>query len=301
MVALNIGRQSSTACSGSHNGSSYTKLRACYVSRIKMPISPDNTAGLCSQAVDKRIRIPNSLGEALVGVLDTSGSSDIVVLCHGFRSSKESSTLTSIASRLVETGFSPFRFDFSGNGESDGEFQYGNYWKEVDDLRSVICFLTAQGNKVRAIVGHSKGGNVVLLYASKFSDISTVVNLSGRFNLQAGIKERLGEDVLKLIEEQGYLEIKDKDDNTEYTVTLKDLRERMNTDMKSAVLAIPENIRILTVRGTEDKIVNVSDAKEFDQFIPNHKLHILDGANHGFTLHREELQQLVTDFIQEDM
>lgn len=43
--------------------------------------------------------------------------------------------------------------------ESEGEFQYGNYWKEVEDLRSVILFLTSQGHKVKAIVGHSKGGS----------------------------------------------------------------------------------------------------------------------------------------------
>ena len=41
--------------------------------------------------------------------------------------------------------------------ESDGEFEFGNYWKEVEDLRSVILYLKAQGHKVKAILGHSKG------------------------------------------------------------------------------------------------------------------------------------------------
>ncbi|KAI5077246.1 hypothetical protein GOP47_0007070 [Adiantum capillus-veneris] len=289
------------AFEASHDASSCPKTRASYVSRVKMSTSPHDPAGLVSQAAQKRVTISNPMGESLVGVFDNSGSLDTVVLCHGFRSSKESSTLTSITSQLVATGYSSFRFDFSGNGESDGEFHYGNYWKEVEDLRSVICYLAAQGHKVKAIVGHSKGGDVVLLYASKYGDISTVVNLSGRFNLHAGVKERLGERGLQLIEEQGFLEIKDKEGNIEYTVTNEDLRERLSTDMKAAVIAIPENLRILTVHGTEDKIVTVEDAKEFDRFIPNHKLHILDGANHGFTQHREDLQQLVVEFIREDM
>jgi hypothetical protein len=46
----------------------------------------------------------------------------------------------------------------SGNGESEGEFEYGNYQNEVDDLRSVIVYLReVKKRSVKAIVGHSKG------------------------------------------------------------------------------------------------------------------------------------------------
>lgn len=265
--------------------------RATRASTLRMSNPP-------GQVDQKRVTISNPTGEKLVGVFDDNGSQDTIVLCHGFRSSKESSTLSSIASRLVETGYTPFRFDFSGNGESEGEFQYGNYWKEVEDLRSVILFLTSQGHKVKAIVGHSKGGNVVLLYASKYSDVSTIVNLSGRFNLQRGVKERLGERGLELIEKQGFVEIKGKNGEVEYIVTEKSLRQRLNTDMKSAVLSIPENFRVLTVHGSEDKIVNVEEGKEFDKFVLNHSLHIVEDANHGYTQHRDILAELVIDFIQ---
>ena len=41
--------------------------------------------------------------------------------------------------------------------ESEGEFQYGNYRKEADDLHSVVSYLH-QEKYVTAIVGHSKGG-----------------------------------------------------------------------------------------------------------------------------------------------
>jgi len=40
--------------------------------------------------------------------------------------------------------------------ESEGEFQYGNYRKEADDLHSVVSHLY-QKYDVTAIVGHSKG------------------------------------------------------------------------------------------------------------------------------------------------
>ncbi|KAH7428526.1 hypothetical protein KP509_09G005500 [Ceratopteris richardii] len=268
------------------------------VLRAEMPSFALQGSGHASQAVQRKYSIPNSSGEILAGILEDSGSTDTVVLCHGFRSSKDSSTLTSIATRLINIGCSTFRFDFSGNGESDGEFQYGNYLKEVEDLRSVICHLIAKGHNVKALIGHSKGGNVVLLYSSKYGNIGTVVNLSGRFNLERGIRERLGERAIEIIEDQGFLEVKDRSGNVKYIVTKESLRERLDTDMKSAALAIPQNIQILTVHGSKDQIVDVEDAKEFDKYIKNHKLEIVEGGDHGFTEHREDLQ-VVIDFVRE--
>jgi len=123
-----------------------------------------------------------------VGILDDAGSSNLVVFCHWLRSSKESKTIISLADVLTNERISVFRFDFAGRhtpfslfyGDSEGSFQYGNYWREVDDLRAVILYFSSQKLKVDAIVGHSKGGNVVLLYASVYRDVSTVINISGQ-------------------------------------------------------------------------------------------------------------------------
>lgn len=40
--------------------------------------------------------------------------------------------------------------------ESEGDFEFGNYRKEADDLHAVIQYLS-EGHKVCAILGHSKG------------------------------------------------------------------------------------------------------------------------------------------------
>jgi uncharacterized protein len=51
---------------------------------------------------------------------------------------------------------------------------------------------------------------VVLLYGSMYDDVKMIVNLSGRFDLRTGIKERLGEDFMQIIEKDGYIDVKDK-------------------------------------------------------------------------------------------
>lgn len=54
------------------------------------------------------------------------------------------------------------------------------------------------------------GGDVVILYASVYNDVSTIVNLSGRFDLKKGIEERIGEGSIDRINKEGYLDVKDK-------------------------------------------------------------------------------------------
>eukprot|EP00249_Psilotum_nudum_P015549 c25386_g1_i1 orf=401-1270(-) len=245
----------------------------------------------------KKIAIPNAAGELLVGVLNDTGSDELIVFCHGFRSSKEISILTTIATPLLAMGLSTFRFDFSGNGESEGEFQYGNYWKEVEDLRSVVLHWVRQGRLMRAIVGHSKGGNAALLYASKYQDVCRVVNISGRLALERGMEKRLGENFSQQIEVVGFLDVKDKSGNVEYRVTKESLQERLNTNMKQAASAIPKDCRVLTVHGSEDAVVTVEDAYEFNKIIPNHTLQIVDGADHVFTNYQKELAALVIEFL----
>lgn len=248
-------------------------------------------------ALQQKITIPNNFGEKLVGVLHETGSVEIVILCHGFRSTKEQDVMVNVAVALEKEGITAFRFDFAGNGESEGSFQYGNYWREAEDLRAVIQHFNGASRVTSAILGHSKGGNVVLLYASKYHDIHTVVNVSGRYNLEKGIEERLGKDFIERTKKEGYLDVKNKKGEVLFRVTEESLMDRLNTKMHDACVQIDKNCRVLTVHGSADEIIPVEDALEFAKIIPNHKLHIIEEANHVYTKHQAELISVVLPFI----
>ncbi|XP_059432383.1 uncharacterized protein LOC132165726 isoform X2 [Corylus avellana] len=247
--------------------------------------------------VQRKVIIPNKHGEKLVGVLHETESPEIVILCHGFWSTKENNTMVNLAFALENERISAFRFDFAGNGESEGSFQYGNYWREADDLHAVIQHFSGANRIISAIIGHSKGGNVVLLYASKYHEIHTVVNVSGRYDLSKGIEERLGKDFMQRIKEVGILEVKNKKGVVNYRVTEEGLMDRLSTNMHEACLQIDKECRVLSVHGSADVIVPVQDALEFAKIIPNHKLHIIEGANHGYTSHQAKLASVILDFI----
>ncbi|PON84411.1 Alpha/beta hydrolase fold [Trema orientale] len=246
-----------------------------------------------------KVAVPNKYGEKLIGLLHETGSVQIVILCHGFRSSKEETTMVNLAFALEKEGISSFRFDFAGNGESEGTFQYGHFGKEVDDIRSVIEHFSGANRVISGILGHSKGGDVVLLYASRYHDIRTVVNVSGRYDLKEGIVERFGEDVMHRLKESGYVEVKDKNGSISYRVTEESMIDRLNTDMHAECLQIDKECRVLTIHGSADEIIPVEDASKFAKIIPNHKLRIVEGADHCYNCHQAELASIVLEFITE--
>ncbi|OWM83090.1 hypothetical protein CDL15_Pgr011772 [Punica granatum] len=206
----------------------------------------------------QKVVIPNKHGEKLVGVLHETGSKEIVIQCHGFTSNKENIIMVNLAVALEKEGITAFRFDFAGNGY---------------------------------------GGSVVLLYASKYHDIGAVVNISGRYNIEGGVKERLGEDYMEGLKKDGFIDVKNKSGTVLYRVTMESVMDRLNTNMHEACLQIDKNCRVLTVHGTKDEINPVGDAIEFSKIIPNHELHTIEGANHVYSSLQTELATAVLRFI----
>ncbi|KAK8509085.1 hypothetical protein V6N11_049439 [Hibiscus sabdariffa] len=241
----------------------------------------------------RRVMITNKHGEKLVGLLHESVSKEIVVLCHGFKSSKGDIVLVNIAAALEKEGISVFRLDFVGHGESEGSLLFADFDREVDDIRAVVQHFSGENRVVSAILGHSKGASLALLYASKYHDIRVIVNVSGRCHL----KRDLTEDFVEKIKKDGHIDIMNKKGNVDVRVTEQDLMNILTADMREACRKISKECRVLTVHGSADKINPVVDALAFAEVIRNHQLHIIEGADHRYTSHQTELTAAVVKFI----
>ncbi|XP_050388130.1 uncharacterized protein LOC126805077 [Argentina anserina] len=241
----------------------------------------------------QKVIVTNSYGEKLVGLLHETGSRAIVILCHGARASKDHFIIENLAIALENEGISSFRFDFAGNGESEGTFQFGHMRREADDLHAVIQHFSGTNHVVGAIFGHSKGGGDVLLYASKHHDIPIVVEASARYDLKKGIEGRLGKDFMEKIKREGFIDI----GSDKLWVTEESLMDRLSTDMHESCLKIDKDCRVLIVHGSADESTPFADAFEFAKIIPNHRIHIVEGADHCYTSHQAELDTVVVDFI----
>ncbi len=88
----------------------------------------------------------------------------VVILCHGYGSSKDNESTHDLSKKLVTAGLSVYRFDFTGCGQSQGELSQLTPDQGQDDLKSAVKNLNA---KKFALFGSSFGGYTSLIYASK--------------------------------------------------------------------------------------------------------------------------------------
>ena len=124
---------------------------------------------------------------------------------------------------------------------------------------------------------------VMLLYASKYIDVKAVVNISGRYDLKAGIEEHLRKNYLERIKEVGFMDVK-RPRSPDYRVTMESLLDRLDTNTYEACLQVDTKCRGLTVHGSSDTVI-YEDAFQSARILPNHTLHIIKGDDHSYTNH----------------
>jgi uncharacterized protein len=108
---------------------------------------------------------------AILAKPDISTNS-LAVLCHGFLSTKNSTTNKSLTQLLIGRGLATFRFDFFGQGESQGPFETLTTTLAIEQAMSAVDFVMAKGFSRIGLVGSSFGGLVSILTASQRQDLA---------------------------------------------------------------------------------------------------------------------------------
>ncbi len=120
-----------------------------------------------------------SQGQPLVGMLHrpdgpTRGS---VLLAHCFTCSKDIHTLTRLAKGLADAGFAALRFDFTGLGDSGGDFGATHVSANVSDLTRAAFSLIEMGFGPCGLIGHSLGGAAAILSADRLKTVRWIVTI----------------------------------------------------------------------------------------------------------------------------
>jgi len=105
----------------------------------------------------------SNAGEKLSGILDQPVDMPraYAILAHCFTCSKNLRAARIISNSLVEAGYAVLRFDFTGLGQSEGEFADSNFSSNVEDLVSAAKFLESNYQAPALLIGHSLGGTAV--------------------------------------------------------------------------------------------------------------------------------------------
>src|SRR6266567_4343572 len=113
----------------------------------------------------KRITFPNARGERLAARMELPEDEQPVayaLFAHCFTCSKDLTATVRIARALSSRRIAVLRFDFTGLGESQGEFAATTFSSEVSDLVAAARFLEREYAAPRLLIGHSLGGAAVL-------------------------------------------------------------------------------------------------------------------------------------------
>jgi len=125
----------------------------------------------------EKIYFQNQDGAMLAAQLDlpNNGKPEAYALfAHCFTCSKNLKAISYISRSLVAEGIAVLRFDFTGLGESEGDFSDTNFSSNKDDLISAAEFLGKEYEPPKILIGHSLGGAAVLLAAERIPSTKAV-------------------------------------------------------------------------------------------------------------------------------
>lgn len=133
----------------------------------------------------KKLEFPGSGGEALAARIDfpDEGKPEAFVLfAHCFTCSKNLKAVGHIARSLNSEGFAVFRFDFTGLGESEGDFANTNFSSNIEDLVAAANYMSEEYRSPDILVGHSLGGAAVLQAAHRIESCKAVATIAAPSN-----------------------------------------------------------------------------------------------------------------------
>lgn len=244
----------------------------------------------------KKLEILNKSNETLVCVeVAPSKPGDtklpVVIFCHGFGYFKEEDGLfTEEASRLVAKGYACYYFDFSGCGESAGDYSQTSLTKLTQDLYSIYDYVTHLeyiDPSVVSLIGHSFGTCVI--NAAQITNVKRIVLGGAPFYPYETIK-RLFSD----FNENG---ISTRQATSERTRTMgpqfwEDLKH-YNPETLIGNFTCP----ILFIHGKQDSIVPIKNMQDLSGFALKPNLLVLELSNHDFRPEREQAFQAIEDFF----
>ena len=204
----------------------------------------------------------------------------MVMILHGFTGNKNEPLLTTLADALEKEGIASIRFDFNGHGDSEGRFEDMTVLNEIEDAKKVFEFVKGlEYVDGVSVAGHSQGGVVTSMIAGELGaeNVKAVVLLAPAAVLR---DDAIRGSVMGVNYDAG---------NPPETVKIFgkfDLGRGYM--MTSQSLPIYETAKKFTgpaclIHGKADRIVPYTYSLRYNEIYRDSKLHLLDGADHGFT------------------
>ena len=102
----------------------------------------------------------------------------LAILCPGYLDSKDYAHLVALANMLATRGYVAVRLDPMGTWESGGEISDYTTTQYLEDIRIVLEFMLGENAFKHVLLGgHSRGGQLSIIYAARDNRISSVLGI----------------------------------------------------------------------------------------------------------------------------
>ncbi|MDY8137360.1 bifunctional alpha/beta hydrolase/OsmC family protein [Aquimarina sp. 2201CG5-10] len=225
-----------------------------------------------------KITFTNAEGHTLSGRLELPADQhphNFALFAHCFTCNKNLGAVRNISRALTSQGFGVLRFDFTGLGESEGDFADTNFSGNVEDLIVAAEYLAKEYKAPALLVGHSLGGAAAIFAAAKIDSIKAVATVGAPSNpkhvqhlLRSGIEE---------IKANGKATINLS--GRDFTIKKQFLDDLETKSLPQVAKNL--NKALLVMHSPQDITVGVKNAEEIYHAAKHPKSFVsLDGADH---------------------
>ncbi len=200
---------------------------------------------------------------------------NFVIFAHCFTCTKNLTAIKNIGRALTDAGFGVLRFDFTGLGESEGDFENTNFSGNVADLIEAANFLEKNYGSPSLIIGHSLGGAAAIFAAAKIESIRAVAVINAPshpshvLHLLKNSKTEITQNGKAKVNLGGI----------DFTIKKQFLDDLENKPLQKVVASFRKALLIL--HSPQDKMVGIKNAEEIYRAAHHPKSFVsLDGVDH---------------------
>ena len=227
-----------------------------------------------------KLEFPGTDGLTVAGLLETPESNphSFVLFAHCFTCGKDVVSASRIARALVARGYAVLRFDFTGLGNSDGDFANSNFSSNVNDLVLAADFLRENYRAPSLLIGHSLGGAAVLAAAHDMKEVKGVVTIGAPADPQHVVKQF--DCKIDEINETGVAEVKLA--GRSFTVKKQFLDDLADQYQSGKIASLKK--ALLVFHSPVDATVSIEEAEKIYRSAKHPKSFVsLDNADHLLT------------------
>ncbi|MDZ7734745.1 MAG: bifunctional alpha/beta hydrolase/OsmC family protein [Gammaproteobacteria bacterium] len=225
----------------------------------------------------QKITFSGADGQTLSAQLDLPRTrvQGFVLYAHCFTCSKNFKTTVALTRGLVRQGFGVLRFDFTGLGESEGDFADTNFSSNVEDLLAAADWLRQYHDAPVLLLGHSFGGTAMLAAAGRIPESRAVATIGAPAD--PGHIKHLLNGAIEDIQQDGGAEVTLA--GRSFTIKKQFLDDIEDHRLHDAIRSMDK--ALLIMHAPTDNLVDIDNARLIYEAARHPKSFVaLDGADH---------------------